>query len=153
MSESEPANLDSDVILQHDITRNEDVDLEMNDNMDMDAEADTDVDGMANESDTQDDQDLTHTVTIESTGDSKVELMIHQGQKLYALLNQISHPAEKELYEKELVNVGALLAYPEPETSPLARYLSMERREAVAEQINKAILSQFITFFHVAGFL
>ncbi|KXN81435.1 hypothetical protein AN958_04589, partial [Leucoagaricus sp. SymC.cos] len=68
--------------------------------------------------------------------------LIQQGQKLYALLEQIHNPAERELYAQELVNVGALLAYPQPENSPLARYLSMERREAVAEQINKAILVQ-----------
>ncbi|EKM82605.1 hypothetical protein AGABI1DRAFT_111204 [Agaricus bisporus var. burnettii JB137-S8] len=134
---------ESDVIIQHDSTQAKNVDSEMNDNVDTDAEADTDVDGTASESSTQDVHDLTpHTATVESNGDSKVELMIHQGQKLYALLEQIDHPAEKELYKKELVNVGALLAYPEPEDSPLARYLSMERREAVAEQINKAILTR-----------
>jgi hypothetical protein len=153
MSESERANLDSDINLQHDVTETRDVDLAMNDNMDSDADVDADEDGMGNDSDTPDDQDFTCAATDESNGDSKVESMILQGQKLYALLDQIDHPAEKDLYKKELVNVGALLAYPEPETSPLARYLSMERREAVAEQINKAILSQFTAFFRVADSL
>ncbi|KXN86910.1 hypothetical protein AN958_09505 [Leucoagaricus sp. SymC.cos] len=86
-----------------------------------------------------------HTATAATNGsddDPHVSKLIQQGQKLYALLEQIHNPAERELYAQELVNVGALLAYPQPENSPLARYLSMERREAVAEQINKAILVQ-----------
>lgn len=75
--------------------------------------------------------------------DPHVIKMIRQGQKLYSLLEQIHSPVERDLYVQELINVGALLAYPHPESSPLARYLSMERREAVAEQINKAILGMF----------
>jgi solute carrier family 66 (lysosomal lysine-arginine transporter), member 1 len=43
-------------------------------------------------------------------------------------------------YTAELTNVAGLLAYPIPEHSPLARYFSHERREAVADQINHAIL-------------
>jgi len=101
-------------------------------------EADTDMD------DDGEDKTPLHTgaetVATEAGDDPHVLQLIQQGQKLYALLDQISNPAEKELYAQELVNVGALLAYPEPENSPLARYLSMERREAVAEQINRAIL-------------
>lgn len=83
------------------------------------------------------------TGVTEAGDDPHVLQLIQQGQKLYALLDQIVNMAEKELYAQELVNVGALLAYPEPENSPLARYLSMERREAVAEQINRAILGEF----------
>jgi len=75
--------------------------------------------------------------------DPHVIKMIQQGQKLYVLLEQINNPVEKDLYVQELINVGGLLAYPHPENSPLVRYLSMERREAVAEQINKAILGTF----------
>ncbi|KXN85819.1 hypothetical protein AN958_10809 [Leucoagaricus sp. SymC.cos] len=79
------------------------------------------------------------STTSGSDDDPHVSKSIQQGQKLYAFLEQIHNPAERELYAQELVNVGALLAYPQPESSPLARYLSIERREAVAEQINKAI--------------
>ena len=79
----------------------------------------------------------------ETRDDPHVIKMIRQAQKLYVLLEQIHNPVEKDLYVQELINVGALLAYPHPENSPLARYLSMERREAVAEQINKAILGTF----------
>jgi hypothetical protein len=99
------------------------------------------------DSDVKEDKDSDRTPLHTASGigddDPHVMKMIQQGQKLYALLEQIHNPAEKELYAQELVNVGALLAYPEPENSPLARYLSMERREAVAEQINKAILGGF----------
>jgi hypothetical protein len=39
-----------------------------------------------------------------------------------------------------LDQVGGLLAYKVPEKSPMARYLSQGRREAVADQINAAVL-------------
>lgn len=116
-----------------------------------DADGDTDMDTTEDEdgegSDELEERDLDRTPPHSATGisndtgdDPHVIKMIQHGQKLYALLEQIQNSAEKELYAQELVNVGALLAYPHPESSPLARYLSMERREAVAEQINKAIL-------------
>ncbi|KAF9454572.1 hypothetical protein P691DRAFT_835004 [Macrolepiota fuliginosa MF-IS2] len=129
-STSEPLNLDPDGISRAD------------DSMDTDAEADTDMDATTD----GEDEELTppnsasDPTAAEIGDDPHVLKLIQQGQKLYALLDQIGSQVEKELYAQELVNVGALLAYPVPENSPLARYLSMERREAVAEQINKAIL-------------
>lgn len=155
MSESstpEPVNLDPDGNIEHTTTHTQSIDSDSSDGMDMDAEADTDMDAITDGSSSgfyeQYDQDLTppHTAAVEAGDDSQVDKVIQQGQKLYALLDQIDNPAEKEIYAQELVNVGALLAYPEPENSPLARYLSMERREAVAEQINKAILGQLSPF-------
>lgn len=53
----------------------------------------------------------------------------------------ISKPSDREQYREELKNVAGLLAYTVPEKSLMSRYLSQERREAVAEQINSAILS------------
>jgi hypothetical protein len=55
----------------------------------------------------------------------------------------LSNPTEREAYNKELENVTGLLAYPDPERSPVAKYLSHERREAVANQINTAILCKY----------
>lgn len=122
---------------------------------DSDADEDTHTDTAADEDgdgsyEAEKNHDRTPLIPHDATGvgneardDSHVVKMIQQGQKLYALLEQIHNSAEKELYEQELINVGALLAYPHPESSPLARYLSMERREAVAEQLNKAILGRF----------
>lgn len=56
------------------------------------------------------------------------------------MMSDLPSPSDKVLYMQELHNVGALIAYQVPETSPVAKYMSMERREAVAEQINSAIL-------------
>lgn len=61
-------------------------------------------------------------------------------QKLYAAVNLLHDPSDRARYIKELGNVGGLLAYKQPESSPMAKYLSQERREAVADQINGAIL-------------
>lgn len=138
-SSSEPVNLDPDGNLRMDSDESD------QDSMDTDGDADADMD-------TTTDEELTPPNTAAGNGadvtdDPHVIKLVQQGQKLYALLDQIGNPAEKQLYAEELVNVGALLAYPEPENSPLARYLSMERREAVAEQINKAILGAQV--FHV----
>jgi len=49
-------------------------------------------------------------------------------------------PSDQDFYMEEIQNVGALMAYQVPEKSPVAKYLSMFRREAVADQINSAIL-------------
>jgi hypothetical protein len=61
-------------------------------------------------------------------------------QKLYSSANQLRDANARAAYLKELGNVGGLLAYKHPESSPMAKYLSQTRREAVADQINSAIL-------------
>jgi len=66
--------------------------------------------------------------------------LLHRAQKLYSEVESLQDPKDKEVYRKELQHVGGLLAYVEPEKSPLAKYLSQERREAVADQTNSAIL-------------
>jgi len=66
--------------------------------------------------------------------------LLKSAQKLYALANVITDATHKSTYLKELANVGGLLAYKVPEESPVSKYLSQERREAVAEQVNSAIL-------------
>ena len=60
-------------------------------------------------------------------------------QKLYAMVNMLLEP-DRDRYLKELNNVLGILAYKVPEESSVARYLSQDRREAVAAQINSAIL-------------
>jgi len=61
-------------------------------------------------------------------------------QKLYSSASQLQNANARAAYLKELGNVGGLLAYKHPENSPMAKYLSQERREAVADQIDTAIL-------------
>jgi len=63
-------------------------------------------------------------------------------QKLYVLANALPKESDRRTYAEELNQVGGLLAYKDPEGSPMARYLSQERREAVADQINAAVLYQ-----------
>ncbi|CAA7271626.1 unnamed protein product [Cyclocybe aegerita] len=68
------------------------------------------------------------------------EALITRARKLYAFCNTLSNPQERATYVKEVENVSGLLAYEFPEKSAVAKYLSMERREAVADQIDRAIL-------------
>lgn len=72
--------------------------------------------------------------------------LLTRAQKLYALANALQHPVDRTTYMRELENVGGLLAYRVPETSSIAKYLTLERREAVADQINRAILSRAFSF-------
>ncbi|KAF7363527.1 hypothetical protein MSAN_01009200 [Mycena sanguinolenta] len=71
---------------------------------------------------------------------AKTEELLAKAQKLYVLSSMLTNPIERAAYTQELRNVTGLLAYPDPESSPVAKYLSHERREAVANQINTAIL-------------
>lgn len=73
----------------------------------------------------------------------QTELLL-RAQKLYAAANALENPFARGQYLQELGNVGGLLAYTHPENSPMARYLSQERRESVAEQIDSAILCSFL---------
>ncbi len=68
--------------------------------------------------------------------------LLIRAQKLYAYLDTLANVADRAIYQKELENVGGLLAYKVPEKSSMAKYLTLERREAVADQINRAILSE-----------
>ncbi|KAK1228385.1 hypothetical protein PQX77_008522 [Marasmius sp. AFHP31] len=70
----------------------------------------------------------------------KQTALLKSAQKLYALANMLPSKEENERYMKELTNVVGLIAYPVPETSPIASYLTQEHREALAEQIDSAIL-------------
>lgn len=72
--------------------------------------------------------------------DEKQADLLSKAQKLYALANMLPKPEDRATYFAELGNVGALLAYKVPEQSAMSKYLSQERREAVADQINSAIL-------------
>ena len=83
---------------------------------------------------------------MEDSPDSQQMALLTTAQKLYALLNTLPNPDDRATYLKELENVGGLLAYKVPEESSMAKYLTLERREAVADQINRAILSK--SFIH-----
>lgn len=65
--------------------------------------------------------------------------LLHLAQRLYASVESLQCHRDRERYREELQGVGGLLAYRVPEESSMAIYLSMERREAVANQVNSAI--------------
>ncbi|KAL5489776.1 hypothetical protein ACEPAI_4608 [Sanghuangporus weigelae] len=66
--------------------------------------------------------------------------LLHHAQRLYATVESLRDSRERETYRKQLNGVGGLLAYSEPEKSPIAGYLSQDLRDAVANQVNSAIL-------------
>ncbi|KAJ7632724.1 CTLH/CRA C-terminal to lish motif domain-containing protein [Roridomyces roridus] len=72
--------------------------------------------------------------------DSKTLDLLAKAKKLHVLVSMLPDSAERAAYTQELRNVAGLLAYPNPESSPVASYLSQDRREAVAAQIDTAIL-------------
>lgn len=69
----------------------------------------------------------------------QTELLIRV-HKLHARVNSLRKPTDRSIYQEELTNVGGLLLYKVPENSPVVKYLSQERRERVAEQVDCAIL-------------
>jgi hypothetical protein len=73
--------------------------------------------------------------------------LIVRVQKLYALANALPKESDRKTYADELIQVSGLLAYKDPEKSPMAMYLSQARREAVADQINAAVLCKTSIFF------
>jgi len=66
--------------------------------------------------------------------------LIAKAQKLYAAVEILQDPTVRAVFSQELKNVCGLLAYKVPEDSPMALYMSQTRREAVAHQINAAVL-------------
>ncbi|KIY43605.1 hypothetical protein FISHEDRAFT_9972, partial [Fistulina hepatica ATCC 64428] len=68
------------------------------------------------------------------------DVLISKGRKLNALVKTLVDGDDAAAYAREIQSVSGLLAYTVPEDSPLAKYLSQDRRCAVAEQINHAIL-------------
>lgn len=84
----------------------------------------------------------TSKASMETFDEKKVAGLISRGRKLWALANALPQFKTRDTYRKELENVGGLLAYKVPEESPVAKYLSYERREATADQVNRAILCE-----------
>jgi hypothetical protein len=68
-------------------------------------------------------------------------------------------PDDRAVYLQEIKDVGALLAYTDPETSILKGFLEQTRRIALANQVNRAILSKWyalrawrvLTMLHVSS--
>jgi len=81
------------------------------------------------------------TASTDLSPERQLTLLL-KAQKLDVLINALPKASDRAVYHKELNNVSGLLAYKVPETSSISKYLSQERREAVADQINSAILNR-----------
>ncbi|KAJ4487853.1 lish motif-containing protein [Lentinula aciculospora] len=70
----------------------------------------------------------------------KQTALLNSAQKLYALVKMLPSGENVSRYTKELESVTGLLAYQFPEKSSVSEFLDQERRDAVADQIDYAIL-------------
>jgi hypothetical protein len=76
----------------------------------------------------------------EHDGDVHLSRLLTLVYELYDCSQALQDPRERAEYQRQLSAVSSLLAYKVPEQSPMARYLSQERRQVVADEINNAIL-------------
>lgn len=85
----------------------------------------------------------------ETADQRATERLLHRAQNLYAEANRLPNPAERGQYLLELGKVGSLLAYRIPEDGPVTQYLGQDRREALADSIDSAILCMYPLLQHV----
>lgn len=64
-----------------------------------------------------------------------------KARKLHAAVKLLRDAESRNVYAQEMENVAGALAYPIPEHSAIAKYFSLERRQSVAEQVDRAILA------------
>lgn len=76
----------------------------------------------------------------EMDGDAHLARLLKHVHELYDCVQALQDPHERAKIQLELSSVSGLLAYKVPEQSPMAKYLTQERREVVANEINSAIL-------------
>jgi hypothetical protein len=79
-------------------------------------------------------------------GDAHLAQLLKHVHELYECAQDLQDPRERVDYQNDLSEVSGLLAYKVPEQSPLAKYLTQERREEVADEINSAILCMSLSF-------
>ncbi|KAI0636966.1 hypothetical protein C8Q77DRAFT_1095367 [Trametes polyzona] len=77
---------------------------------------------------------------LENDAEQANAQLLHRAQSLYAEVARLPRPTDRAMYLDELGRVGGILAYSVPERSPLSDYMTLSRREAVADQIDRAIL-------------
>ncbi|KAI9509651.1 CTLH/CRA C-terminal to lish motif domain-containing protein, partial [Russula earlei] len=76
----------------------------------------------------------------EVDGDAHLARLLKHVHELYDCAQALQDPHDRAEYQHELSAVSSLLAYKVPEQSPMAKYLTQERREVVADEVNSAIL-------------
>ncbi|KAI0065408.1 hypothetical protein BV25DRAFT_1680477 [Artomyces pyxidatus] len=78
--------------------------------------------------------------SAEADGDAHLNRLLQHVYELYDCAQALEDPKERAAYQDELSRVSTLLAYKVPEHSRLSKYFGQERRQAVADEINSAIL-------------
>lgn len=68
------------------------------------------------------------------------DVQLHRAQALYSEANNLPKPDDRRLYVDELNHVCSLLVYKKPESGFTAKYMTQDRREAFADQVDSAIL-------------
>ncbi|EGN93267.1 hypothetical protein SERLA73DRAFT_189809 [Serpula lacrymans var. lacrymans S7.3] len=83
---------------------------------------------------------VTDTTNVAEDDEQHQMDLLSRAQKLNTEAGRLEKSTDQDLYLKELENVVGLLAYKDPERSPMSKYMSQERRGRVADQIDGAIL-------------
>lgn len=82
----------------------------------------------------------------------KQAALLTAAQSLLIETNRLE-PKYRALYLKELTEVSVVMAYPQPEFSPAKTYLGIERRQALAEQVDAAILCRYNSLYVIPSSL
>ncbi|KEP55269.1 Ran-binding protein in the microtubule-organising centre protein [Rhizoctonia solani 123E] len=78
--------------------------------------------------------------STKSRSEARQRHLFQLASGLYQGIKSLASSADRETYAKEVEQVCSLMLGPSPESSLAAPYLSMSRREAVADQVNSAML-------------
>jgi hypothetical protein len=78
----------------------------------------------------------------QSTGGLQHALTAASGLHAEAALLE---PSIRAVYVREITEAGALFAYTDPDNSPVGGFLMQDRRIALAEQVNRAVLSESVS--------
>jgi hypothetical protein len=79
-------------------------------------------------------------------GDAHLARLLKHVHELYECAQALQDPHGRAACLQDLSAVSGLLAYKVPEQSPMAKHLTQERREVVADEINSAILRMLLSF-------
>ncbi|KAG8734188.1 hypothetical protein FRC11_009844 [Ceratobasidium sp. 423] len=88
----------------------------------------------------QEDNQHKISTSAKSPPEARQRRLFQLASGLYQSIKTLACPADREIYAKEVEQVCSLMLGPSPEASLAAPYLSMNRREAVADQVNSAML-------------
>lgn len=78
--------------------------------------------------------------SVTSSATLAVASALNYAQALFAQASALPRAIERQHYLKELENVSGLMAYHDPETSPVRRFLDPSRRAELADRLDAAIL-------------